>query len=727
MAYSNATDGKLYGLLPAEIRRRDAEAGEPLRALLAIVEAQADIIEGDIRQLGENAFIETCEPWVIPYIGDLVGTVPIFDASRVTDGGTARELFPDLEGPDFTPAIGLNARTDVAKTISYRTRKATPAMLEEMARDVTGWSAHVVEFFEHVNWAQWLRNHPRHHAPVTPDLRSVDAMDRVGRAWDPTCHAVDLSPLGQFDGWHGVEKIGFFLWRLFGYPLERVTARRLGNLGDFRFHFSVLGNSMPLFAPARPEGDRAGLATEAHVPAPYRRARFFEALRGDGDPDLPFRVRVDGVLVPDARIICRNLSDWDAPGGDDVAVDPPLGRLTLGPLLVPASLVEVDYVYGFPGNLGGGPYRRRVWQVRRDLSGLVLEVSGSGDPGTFATINDALTNWVAAGGPDALIRIADSRSYEEAISIDTGPASGTALTIEAADSQRPHLQLDEPLELAGDRPDFSVTLSGLLIEGRVEVTGQLSRLRLLHSTLVPGVSIAESDPGNPLPDRPVEPSIRAVDEIAGDPVNTELRIELAFSIVGPLRLPRIAEGLFVLDSIIDGHGTPAITGTETGAGPVSWLERVTIRGPSELRMIRLASEVIFESVVICERLQEGCLRFSYVRPGSETPRRYRCQPDLAERRALDAADPLIVAAESDIIRRRIRRRLRPEYASETYGDPAYLQLSLKAPIEITTGAEDGSEMGVWCHLKQQQREANLRLRLDEYLPFGLEAGLIYET
>ena len=43
------------------------------------------------------------------------------------------------------------------------------------------------------------------------------------------------------------------------------------------------------------------------------------------------------------------------------------------------------------------------------------------------------------------------------------------------------------------------------------------------------------------------------------------------------------------------------------------------------------------------------------------------------------------------------------------------------------GAEDGSEMGAFCVLKQAQRESNLRLRLDEYLPVGLEAGIIYVT
>ena len=90
-AYSNALRDKLYDLLPAYIRTRDIEQHEPLRGLLALIEQQADEIEGDIRQLYEDAFVETAEPWAVPYIGDLVGTTPLFDESRVRDGDTAAE------------------------------------------------------------------------------------------------------------------------------------------------------------------------------------------------------------------------------------------------------------------------------------------------------------------------------------------------------------------------------------------------------------------------------------------------------------------------------------------------------------------------------------------------------------------------------------------------------------------------------------------------------------
>ena len=72
-------------------------------------------------------------------------------------------------------------------------------------------------------------------------------------------------------------------------------------------------------------------------------------------------------------------------------------------------------------------------------------------------------------------------------------------------------------------------------------------------------------------------------------------------------------------------------------------------------------------------------------------------------------------------------RLKPTFTSTQYGQPGYAQLAQVCPPQIRTGAEDGAEMGVFSYLVQPQREANLRASLDEYLPFGLEAGIVYVT
>ena len=75
----------------------------------------------------------------------------------------------------------------------------------------------------------------------------------------------------------------------------------------------------------------------------------------------------------------------------------------------------------------------------------------------------------------------------------------------------------------------------------------------------------------------------------------------------------------------------------------------------------------------------------------------------------------------------ILNQLQPNFTSVTYGDPGYAQLRQACPEEIWTGAEDGAEMGVFNSLKQPQREANLHNSLDEYLRFGMVAGIFYMT
>jgi hypothetical protein len=46
---------------------------------------------------------------------------------------------------------------------------------------------------------------------------------------------------------------------------------------------------------------------------------------------------------------------------------------------------------------------------------------------------------------------------------------------------------------------------------------------------------------------------------------------------------------------------------------------------------------------------------------------------------------------------------------------------------IRRGAEDGGEMGGFHFVLAPQRETDLRVRLQEYTPVGLEFGIFYET
>jgi hypothetical protein len=95
--------------------------------------------------------------------------------------------------------------------------------------------------------------------------------------------------------------------------------------------------------------------------------------------------------------------------------------------------------------------------------------------------------------------------------------------------------------------------------------------------------------------------------------------------------------------------------------------------------------------------------------------------------ARQTANGTLPPDQAAILRDRIHGQLVPSFTTSRYGDPAYGQLSQVCPEEIRQGAEDGSEMGAFSFLKQPQRESNLRLTFDQYLRFGLEAGIFFAT
>ncbi|MBZ5621699.1 MAG: hypothetical protein LAQ69_23675 [Acidobacteriia bacterium] len=765
MAYD---PNNLYNLLPAVYRERDAAMNYPLRGLLGIIGSQAALLDADIAQLYNNLFIETCADWVIPYIGDLVSNNLLFDSSRIQSANTAQTLFPDLQGRDLRPPVAVPIRADVAKTIYYRRRKATPRMLEELARDVTGWPAHVAEFFQHLGWMQNLE-HLRDNCQWT-DIRSLDAMDRIDGAFDGTMHTVDVRQISQQEGWYNIPNIGFFLWRINSYPLTRVPARQAGK--PWQYHFSPLGNPAPLFTRLRGEPSTGGLVAEIDISAPIRPVFFYQDLENyrltqptrpdftelygsfdplpvdpsissqtsffiflNGKPIFPTLNPAAPIPVFQPQVTCAVLKPWPAaqPSGSIITVDVANGRLAIGDGFAVTAPVDVFYFYGFSANLGGGPYDRRKWLVRRDLTPTpkIYQVEESGVAPVFNSVTAALLQWKTDLRPDAIISILDSRNYQLPNSLVLRNEGW--LAIEAADGQRPLLQtsaagmsVDVLPPVAPGDPDRngSLTLSGVVVEGFLDVIGDLGQLRLLHSTLVPGRGLDDS--GKPASS---SPSVIVEGLSGANVINTELKVEAAYSILGGLVVPANTTGIWVLDSIADGAGAAAISGPAGASSARLIAERSTFFGPVLVKSLQ-ASEVIFNSPASVARTQDGCVRFSYVPPGSQVPRRYRCQPDLEiDQEIADALkeNPLLSALEKGEITSSVEGWLVPSFKAIEYGSPFYAQLHLGCPVQLRTGAEDGSEMGAFGQLKQPQRESNLKIRLQEYLPFALEAGIIYVT
>ncbi|NCC30739.1 MAG: hypothetical protein EOM24_01800 [Chloroflexia bacterium] len=714
----------LYTLIPEIYRREDARRGYPLKALLAIISEQANVIKDDIDRLWDNFFVETADEWVLPYIGDLVGNIPIHSVVR-------------------------GQRADVARTISYRLRKGTLPMLEELARDVTGWSVHAVAFFELLCWTQNM-NHLR---PLvgTLNLCDIDHCDRVHTAFDTAGHTVDLRPFAPAAGWHHIPKVGFFIWRLGSYKLQAVQPRQSRDVA-YGYHFHPLGIRQHLFhkpktahddsrrtdevqlAPtARPGELRCAIDTtrradESQIAEPIRRIAFQRAPEQYFGADSSIDIELVGTNRTAADIVCTDLSTWRQCSDGKIGLDVVNGRFTL-PADMSADDLLVSFHYGFSADVGGGSYDRRddatvrdpvAWAARDpDRPAIVLNVCKQGqDLCTYTTLTAALEAWDPQAHPRLLLQIMDSQTYDESLVFNQNSTNlpNVQLIIQAANQQRPLLRGNVSVPETNN-PAY-LALKGLMIEGQVRLAtpanAGLDVLEISHCTLVPGIRLDED--ATPL--QPDTPSI----EIAAN--NDRLDIRIDHSISGSLRAPSDTRSLQIRDSIVDNiAGLPAIAGDATGLlpGPECTIETSTIMGPVAVRAIQLASNSIFTATVTAERQQIGCLRFSYVPPESVTPRRFRCEPDHA---LAAAVQPDMSAVEAEALRSATQRRVQPQFTTRRYGLPAYAQLSQDCVHEIRTGADNGAEMGVFNMLLQPQREANLRIRFEEYLPFGLEAGLI---
>lgn len=751
---NDARIDRLYELLPVIYRMRDTEQGEPLRALLQIISEQVNLVEDDIYQLYQNWFIETCEDWVVPYLGEIIGYEPVHEAGEPSIGATRQD---QLRNKFLIP------RREVANTIHYRRRKGTLALLEQLANDIAGWPARAVEYYKLLGWNQAL-DHLHLERGRTVDLRNNDRLEMLNSPFDQLAHTVDVRRInsGLTAGRHNIPSVGVFVWRLKAYSVTQTPAFCVEAESPHCFTFSVLGNDAPLFVKPEPETDPTHIADEFNLPVLIRRnalAKYVDHLYGEqGSFYIWTGVKRGKVIVLEPvssdKIVPADLSGWRyLPHRGTVAVDPVLGRIAFPPKSVPKYGVWVSYHYGFSADIGGGEYAR---QLSQPADHEVFRVRQ--EEGAYKTINEALAQWKETKPAHAVIEIDDSRVYVEPIHIEFAEGH-QSLQLRAANGKRPVIRLldwrtsqSDALTITGSRGE-RFTLDGVMITGRgVQLDGNLGRVTIRHSTLVPGWSL---DSGCQ-PQCVTEPSLEIF--------SPQVCVVIEHSIVGPIQLdPALStpdelpetqsdhpeEGqqthcvvderniqsdpirLCISDSVIDATRTDreAIGGPGCSVGhAILIIARSTILGQVQAHAIELGENSIFAGRVTVARRQYGCLRFSYVTPGSRTPSRFQCQPDGAEdvikqrlREQKKAGDEIEVARACE------RLRVKPQFSSMHYGMPAYCQLASNCAQEIKRGAEDESEMGMFHDLFHPQREANLRTRLDEYVPAGSDVSIIFAS
>jgi hypothetical protein len=720
------TPEALYALLPAVHRLRDAREGGPLKALVTVLAREGAVVEEAIEQALDDLFIETCAPWAVPYIGGIVG----YEALHAIEGLTA------------------GSRAEVANTIAYRRRKGTAAVLEQLARDVTGWPASAVEYFLRTATCQHM-NVVKPQAQTTADLRSPLELQRLGGAFDKVARSVDVRSVAQgrerkgIGGRHNLPNVGIHLWRLQAMRLTHAPATRVD---ERRYLFDPLGAPRQLANRQEAEREITALAGPVNVPCAITRRMLDDApaawVSGGEGGLRAFEILVDGVPVATADIAACDLSDngsgWnhsphaaDASGNNTpVRVDPELGRIAFpNP---ESGEVRVSFHTAFPALIGGGEYNRAASLPPPDGAGTLVRFPN----GIHASLQAALASLSPQGGTVEI----EANDVFAAPATITAPA-GVELGLRAADGFRPIVRGTAPIAVSGGA-DARVVLNGLVLDGcALHVVpdaggASLASVDLLHMTLIPGLSLTASG-------APVTPGAESLRVEA-----TGVEVSIFRSIVGPLRMTDTTN-LRLEDSVVDaaaanpadnpeGLAVAGLAGEGDAAGALTILTSTVIG-----RLLALSLPLVSDSIlhsrpaspgqapVRALRRQSGCLRYSFVPDGSITPHRFRCQPQLAIDDAVAAREAETGAPVTDAKRAELAAQilpwLVPSFTALTASAPAYAQLRRSAPAEIRTGASDEGEMGAYHLLHEPQRETNLRIRLDEYLRFGLEAGLIYET
>lgn len=725
---------QLYELLPQYIRARDVEQEYALRALLRVITRQVDVVEENIDQLYDNWFIETCADWVVPYIGELIGYEPI---EVIDDPGISRSPARDQI---------LIPRREVANTLRYRARKGTLAVLEDLAMDITGWVAAAVEFDG--------------NKPVGGELAGKYATEVIRKAANIEVEAEEPNKGEWIINWSSEQsdstKIGLFVWRKRCYPTTFSTPNYVEMHQGEYYSFSPLGNQMPLYTRYERHDGPPSLHNlpipithdliEDNLEHYYGEGKSFCIYALEWPPKPPVRKRdvpdqsLEWIPIPLEDIVMGNLSELRKSNRpnfpqvtdkkDKIIVDPELGCFLFPaqPRLRPNRELRVTYYSGFNADIGGGEYQR---PLSAHPEALLIRTSCAN---LKNALDEVVTKLQEGSNNHILVEITDSGFYLGGLP-EIILQSGQTLQIRARNRCRPVIWIAEQSISLPDSlrvlayPASCFILEGILIAGRgVHVDEpekeiflgekQPARVIIRHSTLVPGWFL--------LPN--TEPTNSEGASIELNNVFVTLLIQR--SIVGSISvaqedIPRVDPSEVIIeDSILDSTAEEewAIYGEAVQPAYVRLtVRRSTVLGEVDVRELPLAENSIFRDKLTVHNRQGGILRYCCIQqnnpedqgsPYSNTPRRFRCQ----------------TFAPNNSIFGNLKFELK-----EHYGTPDYCRLqdtrtgNPTVSHPVLEGGEYGGEMGVYYHLFDPVRKALLQKRLEEYLPIGIEAEVLFVT
>ena len=719
---------RLWDRVPMAIREADAlEGGHALEALLRAIGSQAAVMKRSQDRLWDDMFVELSDDWAVPYIAELVGT-------------------------RLVSALNPRARrADVAKTIYYRRRKGTLAVLEQLCDDIAGWDAKVVEEFRRLARNRHGLDGPALTGRVTgtpegglANLRSVRGAQLAGDPFDEFhYHPETRRPTDRL-GLHGIPVLAFHLHRLNVVELTGVTPRLVHNLAGTRdgYTFDPSGRDVPLFSGGLDRGDWSGWrsAREGELPRVIDCRLYNEEVFIVGDPVIAWILGTPLIAAAsDRSTAARSLGMMTGqrfagraallrvlkglPGGTAMSGPAVSAEIFARTLAEESGRVQLEDAVKL-GVMAGAPIAREAMRAA-DLAGwnkpsltgidvLIDPARGRFIYDPSATPPTSLRGRYSVGlsapiGAGAFGRRIGSQTATVTWSAGSSaagvPVQGVLEVADSATYANPPDQTAITPNLIlrareGERPfarlsgNWRLGASGanreLLIDG-LWIGALSGQLRILGNWTKVTLRYCTFDPGG-----------ADADGNAIPPCGIQVFGDVDEMVVDRCILPGITyagsspsiDRLIVTDSIIDA-GKPGATGIEAPRTELT-LRRSTVIGSAiDALVVNVekldASDCLIAGMADVTDLQAGCFRFSARGPGSAVPHPY----------------------ESHVV-----QDLPRLFASRRFGDPAYASLSPRAPEVIVRGSEDGCEIGAWAGERRPIRLDGLHTKIDEYMPFG---------
>lgn len=604
------------------------------------------------------------------------------------------------------------------------------------------------------------------------NIQDPSILSLLGTPFDPHSYIAELRPIKLNNLRYNIPNLAIFLWRLKDYRIELIkpiigVKYPIEKDGFFIVGINIdpLGRIIQLFNSSRldPNKYRNSITKDeisSTILPQDKDVSSFHLVQLDETPDFMRRTRlnesskagnpskyVDTIYykttpslkessqtsnvglhlyieeLPIKKWVYRgeDLSEWEKCitfKKHEIIIDPKLGRIliSLEDETHAKSLIRslyVSYTYGAVGNIGAHPTTRNLSSQWMNSNVERILIEGGGDK-----LKNELKIFLEKK-KKTLIEIQDNLTYELDISSISHSESlelTNSLCIRAANFKRPIIRLVKSLKFcskdAQKAQEIAVRLEGLFITRSESFNEELITRAAVNTLEIRNCTLDLGKKG-----QTCLHSIKLQRDYGfgnNNEFNQIPEIIIDKSIIGPLRIDT-NYSLSLTNSIIDAINveknlamgvkeyTIAISGTDNDKnkwGPPTKISGITVFGQVNVEWIE-GIGAIFSHILQVQKPLKGCLKYSYITRNMQTNSRFNVSNVEACVFASKAHPPL-------------------RFESETFGDPAYGQLSFNIDPRIREQGPENNAMGAFNFLLEADKWRNLSIRFREFMPVGIK-------